>query len=110
MAVFAQLRGRIGAARLSLGGNVLGSGIHTCQSKLQANAVAAELSKDAARVLTPAERSQLSDMVLAANFTAPDAVMIMEALTQPDGKKQRPSSQDHVASSAMRLKLNGTLR
>ena len=97
MAVFAQLRGRIGAAKLSLGGNVLGSGIHTCQSKLQANAVVAELSKDAARVLTPAERSQLSDMVLAANFTSPDAVMIMEALAQPDGKKQRPSSQDHVA-------------
>ena len=96
-AVFAQLRGRIGAARLSLGTSVLGSELHTCQSKLQANAVKAEVSKDAARVLTPDERSKLSDMVLAANFTSADAVSIMEALTQPDGKKQRAASQDHVA-------------
>ena len=96
-AVFAQLRGRIGAARLSLSASVLGSELHTCQSKLQANAVKAELSKDAARVLTPDERSKLSDMVLVANFTSADAVSIMEALTQPDGKKQRAASQDHVA-------------
>ena len=96
-AVFAQLRGRIGAARLSLSVSVLGSELHTCQSKLQANAVKAELSKDAARVLTPDERSKLSDMVLAANFTSADAVSIMEALTQPDDKKQRAASQDHVA-------------
>ena len=96
-AVFAQLRGRIGAARLSLSASVLGSELHTCQSKLQANAVKAELSKDAAGVLTPDERSKLSDMVLVANFTSADAVSIMEALTQPDGKKQRAASQDHVA-------------
>ena len=97
MAAFAQLRGRVGASRLSLGASVLGSPLHTCQSKLQANAVIAELSKDIARVLTPDERSKLSDMVLAANFTPADAVSIMEAMTPPDGKKQRAASQDHVA-------------
>ena len=61
MALFAQLRGRIGAAGLLLRSYPLGSSMHQAQSEVQANAVLSVLQSQGNQ-LTADEKARLSTM------------------------------------------------
>ena len=76
---FAQLRGRLGAAKLLL--QQQAPALLKSQSKLQRNAVLALLERNDL-VLTPEERSSLAAITGAAGFTEEDSLAILKALDQ----------------------------
>ena len=84
---FAQLRGRIGAAKLLL--QQQKPALLESQSKLQKDAVVHLLLKEDV-VLTPEERSSLAAFTGAAGFTEEDSLAILKALEpQEDKNKQK---------------------
>ena len=97
---FAQLRGRLGAAKLLL--QQQKPALLASQSKLQTNAVLDLLLKTDV-VLTPEERSNLAAFVGAAGFTDEDSLAILKALEpdSPSDKQTQKSKPKVVFQDAM---------
>lgn len=93
MSVFAQLRGRIGAARLTLEQQV--GARHCASSSLQAEALLA-LIKKSGKELSFDERATLCDMMANVNFAEADAEIVLTSLQKAPKMERRPA-QDMTA-------------
>ena len=94
MVLFAQLRGRIGAAGLLLGKFQPGSSLHQAQSEVQANALLSSLESQSNQ-LTTDEKARLATMMAASAFAEKDTLAILSHLK---GKSSnRRSAQDMTA-------------
>jgi len=94
MALFAQLRGRIGAAGLLLRKFPPGSSLHQAQSEVQANALLSALQSQGNQ-LTTDEKARLATMMAASAFAEKDTLAI---LSHFKGKSSnRRSAQDMTA-------------
>ena len=94
MVLFAQLRGRIGAAGLLLGKFQPGSSLHQAQSEVQANALLSSLDSQGNQ-LTADEKARLATMMAASAFAEKDTLAILSHLK---GKSSnRRSAQDMTA-------------
>ena len=91
---FAQLRGRIGAARLALNDTPAGSEMRRMSSQLQANAVVT-LLKSKSIELSDDDRAKLSTLVTKIPFLEADAVAILSAIASKTCKRRE--AQDMVA-------------
>ena len=95
MSVFAQLRGRVGAARLTLAELNKGGELHKVSSNLQANAVIASL-KQHGKELTADEKASLCSMITTAGFVEKDATSILNVISNSLPAKARREAQNHV--------------
>jgi hypothetical protein len=94
---FAQLRARLGAARMMLG-RVPEGPRHMAASTLQSTAVVELLSQEACRRdLSSDERAQLGDQLVDAKFEIADEALILAALNTGISKPGRRKAQDGMA-------------
>ena len=94
MALFAQLRGRIGAAGLLLRSHPLGSSLHQAVSEVQANAVLSVLQSQGNQ-LTADEKARLSTMVVSSAFAEKDTLAIVSLMNKQS--VNRRAGQDMTA-------------
>ena len=87
MTLFAQLRGRIGAAGLLLRSYPLGSSMHQAQSEVQANAVLSVLQSQGNQ-LTADEKARLSTMMAASAFAEKDTLAILSLMNRKSSNKR----------------------
>ena len=93
MALFAQLRGRIGGAGLLLRSYPLGSALHQAQSEVQAAAVLSVL-RSQGNQLTADEKARLSSMIAASAFAEKDALSRSHPDVPAPGRKKADDAHD----------------